>query len=74
MFVNYKNRGFIFLEKDYSEHLLEQLENAQAILANMLTSKYVGPLREEAAGWAEKLRGKDIRRNCHKEIYEQAGY
>ncbi|XP_071818739.1 dynein axonemal heavy chain 5-like isoform X4 [Apostichopus japonicus] len=57
MFVNYKNRGPIFLEKDYSEHLLEQLENAQAILANMLTSKYVGPLREEAAGWAEKLRG-----------------
>ncbi|XP_041462850.1 dynein heavy chain 8, axonemal-like [Lytechinus variegatus] len=56
-FTEYKRRGPIFLEKDSMEHLLEQLENAQAILANMLTSRFVGPLREEAAGWAEKLRG-----------------
>ena len=57
-FTEYKRRGPIYLEKDSMEHLLEQLENAQAILASMLTSRYVGPLREEAAGWAEKLRGK----------------
>ncbi|XP_071504103.1 dynein axonemal heavy chain 5-like [Diadema antillarum] len=56
-FTEYKRRGPIYLEKDSMEHLLEQLENAQAILANMLTSRFVGPLREEAAGWAEKLRG-----------------
>ncbi|XP_077977225.1 dynein axonemal heavy chain 8-like isoform X3 [Glandiceps talaboti] len=55
-FQNYKKRGPIFLEKDSSEHLLEQLEDAQALLANMLTSRYIGPLREEAAGWAEKLK------------------
>ena len=58
-FTDYKRRGPIYLEKDSMEHLLEQLENAQAILASMLTSRYVGPLREEAAGWAEKLRGKE---------------
>ncbi|XP_030850579.1 dynein heavy chain 8, axonemal isoform X3 [Strongylocentrotus purpuratus] len=56
-FTDYKRRGPIYLEKDSMEHLLEQLENAQAVLANMLTSRFVGPLREEAAGWAEKLRG-----------------
>ncbi|XP_022081686.1 dynein gamma chain, flagellar outer arm-like [Acanthaster planci] len=56
-FEEYKKRGPIYLEKDNSEHLLEQLENAQALLANMLTSRYIGPLREEAAGWAEKLKG-----------------
>ncbi|XP_070568705.1 dynein axonemal heavy chain 5-like isoform X4 [Ptychodera flava] len=55
-FQNYKKRGPIYLEKDSSEHLLEQLEDAQALLANMLTSRYIGPLREEAAGWAEKLK------------------
>ena len=57
-FQKYKDRGPIYLEKDNSEHLLEQLENAQNLLANMLTSRYVGPLREEAAGWAEKLKGR----------------
>ncbi|XP_033113255.1 dynein heavy chain 5, axonemal-like isoform X2 [Anneissia japonica] len=57
MFQNYKKRGPIYLEKDNSEHLLEQLEDAQALLANMLTSRHVGPLREEAASWAEKLKG-----------------
>ncbi|XP_071801693.1 uncharacterized protein [Asterias amurensis] len=56
-FEEYKKRGPIYLEKDNSEHLLEQLENAQALLATMLTSRYIGPLREEAAGWAEKLKG-----------------
>ncbi len=59
-FQKYKDRGPIYLEKDNSEHLLEQLENAQNLLANMLTSRYVGPLREEAAGWAEKLKGRKL--------------
>ena len=36
--------------------MLEQLEDAQALLAQMLTSRYIGPLREEAASWAEKLK------------------
>lgn len=44
------------LEKSSTERVLEQLEDAQAMLAQMLTSRYIGPLREEAASWAEKLR------------------
>ena len=31
------------------------LEDSQASLASMLTSKYIGPLKEEAASWAAKL-------------------
>lgn len=38
------------------QRLLEQLEDAEALLAVMLTSKYIGPLRDEAASWAEKLK------------------
>jgi hypothetical protein len=55
-FEAYKNRGPIFLEKLATEHLLEQLEDAEALLAGMLTSRYIGPMREEAASWAEKLK------------------
>ena len=32
------------------------MEDAEALLAVMLTSKYIGPLRDEAASWAEKLK------------------
>ena len=46
----------MYLDKTSTERLLEQLEDAQALLAQMLTSRYVGPLREEAASWAEKLK------------------
>ena len=46
----------MYLDKTFTERLLEQLEDAQALLAQMLTSRYIGPLREEAAGWAEKLK------------------
>ena len=35
--------------------ILELLEDSQASLASMLTSKHIGPLREEAAAWAAKL-------------------
>ena len=55
-FEQYKKRGPIYLDKVSTERLLEQLEDAQALLAQMLTSRYVGPLREEAASWAEKLK------------------
>ena len=48
-------RGFMYLDKAFTERLLEQLEEAQALLAQMLTSRYIGPLREEVASWAEKL-------------------
>ena len=54
-FACYKDYGPICLEKKYTEHLLEQLENAQEILANMLTSKYVSPLRVEVVGWSDKV-------------------
>ncbi|XP_053397319.1 dynein axonemal heavy chain 5-like isoform X6 [Mercenaria mercenaria] len=55
-FEHYKRRGPIYLDKVFTERLLEQLEDAQALLANMLTSRYIGPLRDEAASWAEKLK------------------
>ena len=55
-FENYHKRGPVLLDKTSTERILEQLEDAQAMLAQMLTSKYIGPLREEAASWAEKLR------------------
>ena len=41
-FSNYKRRGPVLLVKEDSERLLEQLEDAQALLANMLTSKHIG--------------------------------
>ena len=39
-----------------TEHLLDLLEDAQATLALMLTSRHIGPLRDEAAAWAIKLK------------------
>jgi dynein heavy chain len=44
------------LDREYTERLLEQLDDAQEILANMLTSKYIGPLQSEVASWSEKLK------------------
>ena len=41
-FSNYKRRGPVLLVKEDSERLLEQLEDAQALLANMLTSRHIG--------------------------------
>ncbi|KAJ1151043.1 hypothetical protein NDU88_003830 [Pleurodeles waltl] len=55
-FEVYKNRGEIFLVKEDSLLLLEELEDAQVLLAHMLTSKEIDPLREEATSWAEKLK------------------
>lgn len=54
-FNSYKDYGEICLDKRYTEELLEQLEDAQESLANMLTSRYVGPLRGEVASWSEKV-------------------
>jgi dynein heavy chain len=54
-FSTYKDYGEICLDKKYTEQLLEQLEDAQEILANMLTSRYVSPLRSEVASWSEKV-------------------
>ena len=55
-FTHYKDYGEICFDREYTEHLLEQLEDAQEILATMLTSKYVTPLRNEVASWSEKLK------------------
>lgn len=55
-FRPYKDYGEICFDKVYTERLLEQLEDAQEILANMLTSKYVVPLHNEVANWFEKLK------------------
>ncbi|CAG5121564.1 unnamed protein product, partial [Candidula unifasciata] len=55
-FEHYKKRGPMFLDKTFTERLLEQLDDAEALLATMLTSRYIGPLKDEAASWAEKLK------------------
>ena len=55
-FEPYKKYGPIYLDKSNTERLIEQLEDAEALLANMLTSRFIGPMREEAASWAEKLK------------------
>lgn len=55
-FASYKDYGEVIFDKVYTERLLEQLEDAQEILANMLTSKYVVPLQNEVANWFEKLK------------------
>lgn len=44
------------LSHSNTEHLLDLLEDAQATLALMLTSRHIGPLRDEAAAWAIKLK------------------
>ncbi|XP_018425842.1 PREDICTED: dynein gamma chain, flagellar outer arm-like [Nanorana parkeri] len=53
-FKPYKNK--VVLVKEDSMLLLEELEDAQVLLAQMLTSKEIDPLREEATTWAEKLK------------------
>ncbi|XP_056421918.1 uncharacterized protein LOC130362045 isoform X2 [Hyla sarda] len=53
-FKPYKNK--VLLVKDESLILLEELEDAQVLLAQMLSSKEIDPLREEATTWAEKLK------------------
>lgn len=55
-FENFKNRGLVSLSHSNTEHLLDLLEDAQATLALMLTSRHIGPLRDEAAAWAIKLK------------------
>lgn len=37
-FVNYKRLGPIYLDKEFTERLLEQLEDAQALLARYVLS------------------------------------
>ena len=56
LFEKFKGRGFVCLDKTNTEKLLEMAEDAKAMLAVMLTSKHVVPLREEAASWALKLK------------------
>ncbi|XP_063775387.1 uncharacterized protein LOC134910927 [Pseudophryne corroboree] len=53
-FKPYKNK--VLLVKEDSLLLLEELEDAQVLLAQMLSSKEIDPLREEATTWAEKLK------------------
>ena len=55
-FLPYKSHGSLaLLHVDHTHSLLEQLEHTQIQLATMLMSKYIQPLREEAAQWAAKL-------------------
>ena len=40
-----------------TRRLVGQAEEAGALLALMLTSSHIGPLREGAAGWALRMKG-----------------
>ncbi|XP_077137822.1 dynein axonemal heavy chain 5-like [Ranitomeya variabilis] len=53
-FKPYKTK--VLLAKDQTLILLEALEDAHMLLAQMLSSKEIDPLREEATTWAEKLK------------------
>ncbi|KAG2467807.1 DYHG protein, partial [Polypterus senegalus] len=55
-FELYKNYGPVLLVKEDTLQTLEQVENTRVLLAQMLTSKHIGPLREDAASWSEKLK------------------
>lgn len=55
LFLPYKSHGHALLDKDHTLSLLEQLEHARTLLATMLMSKHISPLREEASQWAVKL-------------------
>ena len=55
-FQPYKSHGSsVLLSIDHTHSLIEQLEHTEIQLATMLMSKYIQPLREEAAQWAAKL-------------------
>lgn len=53
LFRPYKSHDL--LDKENTLSLLERLENARTLLATMLMSKHISPLREEASQWAIKL-------------------
>uniref|UniRef100_A0A7M5WW14 Dynein heavy chain linker domain-containing protein n=1 Tax=Clytia hemisphaerica TaxID=252671 RepID=A0A7M5WW14_9CNID len=54
-FQSFKSRGLVLFDQDHMNHLLDTLGDAKTTLSAMLTSKYVKPLREEAATWSLKL-------------------
>lgn len=55
-FQSYKSHGSsVLLSVDHAHSLIEQLEHTQIQLATMLMSKYIQPLKDEAAQWAAKL-------------------
>ncbi len=55
VFLPYKSHGHALLEQEHTLSLIEQLEHAHTLLATMLLSKHISPLREEASQWAIKL-------------------
>ncbi|XP_066569884.1 dynein axonemal heavy chain 8 [Amia ocellicauda] len=55
-FELHKSLGPVLLGKEETLLTLEQLEDARLLLAQMLMSRHIGPLREEAAAWADKLK------------------
>lgn len=54
-FQAFKSRGFVVFDKHCINNLLDSLEDSKTTLSTMLTSKYVKPLRDEAAAWSLKL-------------------
>ena len=54
-FQSFKSRGTVLFDHVHMNHLLDTLGDAKTTLSAMLTTKYVKPLREEAATWSLKL-------------------
>ncbi|MBN3318102.1 DYH6 protein, partial [Atractosteus spatula] len=55
-FEAYRTMGPVLLGKEDTLLTLEQAEHARLLLAQMLTSPHIGPLKEEAASWTDKLK------------------
>ena len=54
-FQQYKDRGPVTLATDQAEAMLKSMESSQVVVTAMLTSPYIGPLKEDARAWEAKL-------------------
>lgn len=54
-FERFKSRGSVVFDKDHMNQLLDSLEDSKDSLNDMLNSRHVAPLQDEAAVWSLKL-------------------
>ncbi|GAB1604755.1 dynein axonemal heavy chain 5 isoform X2 [Argonauta hians] len=56
IFHKYKKLGSVTLDLEFTEKMLEQLEDSQTAFTNMLASPYISPIQEHVANWTEKFK------------------
>lgn len=56
-FLPYKGHNTALLDKEQTLCLVEQLESAHTLLATMLMSRHISPLKDEVSQWAGRLGG-----------------